>query len=78
MSDNNTNMSSTALIFGATGAVGKQLLIDLLKNGKYEKVVSVGRREVELDSSISQERLVQKKIDFENLDNHRNVFKNVS
>lgn len=42
------------------GAVGKQLLTDLLKNGKYEKVISVGRRQVELDSNTPQDKLVKK------------------
>lgn len=46
------------------GAVGKQLLTDLLKNGKYEKVISVGRRQVELDSNTPQEKLVKKRIAF--------------
>ncbi|KAI9273756.1 hypothetical protein BY458DRAFT_508150 [Sporodiniella umbellata] len=70
-------MNSYALIFGATGAVGKQVLTDVLKNGKYEKVVCVGRREVELDSSIPQEKLIQKKIDFDNLEKHREDFKGI-
>ncbi|KAG0744945.1 hypothetical protein G6F57_006707 [Rhizopus arrhizus] len=60
------------------GAVGKQLLTDLLKNGKYEKVISVGRRQVELDSNTPQDKLEQKVVDFENLDRHRKDFKNVS
>ncbi|CAO0802209.1 unnamed protein product [Mucor circinelloides] len=77
MSENN-NMNKTAMVFGATGAVGKQLLKDVLKNGKYAKVVAVGRRPVELDESIPQDKLVQKTVDFENLEAHREDFKNVS
>ncbi|KAI8973563.1 hypothetical protein BDF20DRAFT_907093 [Mycotypha africana] len=71
-------MDRTALIFGATGAVGKQLLLDVLKNGSYARVVSVGRRQVELDDSVPQDKLEQKVIDFENLEAHREAFKNVS
>jgi oxidoreductase len=41
-----------------TGAVGKQLLKDLLQNGQYAKVVSVGRREVKLEDSVPQDKLV--------------------
>jgi oxidoreductase len=40
------------------GAVGKQLLKDVLKNGKYEKVVAIGRRPVELEESVPQDKLV--------------------
>lgn len=45
--------------FFVAGAVGKQLLKDVLKNGKYAKVVAVGRRPVELDESIPQDKLVR-------------------
>ncbi|KAI7901888.1 uncharacterized protein BX663DRAFT_512738 [Cokeromyces recurvatus] len=72
-------MSKTAMIFGATGAVGKQLLKDILKNGTYAKVISVGRRPVEIeDNTIPQDKLVQKTIDFNNLEAYRNDFKGVS
>ncbi|KAI8148156.1 hypothetical protein BJV82DRAFT_654023 [Fennellomyces sp. T-0311] len=67
-----------ALVLGATGAVGKQVLLDLLKNGTYEKVVTVGRRPVQLDDSVPQDKLVQKTVDFENLDASREDFKNVN
>ncbi|KAI8334474.1 hypothetical protein BD560DRAFT_414558 [Blakeslea trispora] len=68
----------TAMIFGATGAVGKELLKELLTTGKYDKVVSVGRRTVELDSTIPQDKLEQKVVDFEHLEKDRAVFKGVS
>ncbi|KAI9263516.1 hypothetical protein EDC94DRAFT_518093 [Helicostylum pulchrum] len=73
-----STMNRTALVLGATGAVGKQLLKDVLKNGSYTKVVSVGRRPVELEDSISKDKLVQKTVDFENLEAHREDFKNVN
>lgn len=41
------------------GAVGKQVLKDVLKNGKYEKVISVGRRNVELEDNVPQDKLVR-------------------
>ncbi|CAO3624297.1 unnamed protein product [Mucor hiemalis] len=76
MSDN--TMNRTALVFGATGAVGKQVLKDVLKNGKYSKVVSIGRRNVELEDTIPQDKLEQKTVDFDNLESHRADFKNVN
>ncbi|CEP14607.1 hypothetical protein [Parasitella parasitica] len=78
MSEN--NMNRIALIFvinSEIGAVGKQVLKDVLKTGTYSKVVTVGRRPVELDENIPQDKLVQKIVDFENLEAHRDDFKNV-
>lgn len=34
------------------------MLKDILKNGKYEKVVTVGRRPAELEEGIPQDKLV--------------------
>ncbi|KAI8978370.1 hypothetical protein BDB01DRAFT_799610 [Pilobolus umbonatus] len=67
----------TALILGATGAVGKQLLKDILVNGSYDRVITAGRRICELDSSIPQDKLVQKVVDFEHLEVSRDVFRSV-
>jgi oxidoreductase len=35
-------------------------LKDVLKHGKYEKVVAIGRRPVELEESVPQDKLVRK------------------
>ncbi|KAL0089008.1 hypothetical protein J3Q64DRAFT_1882670 [Phycomyces blakesleeanus] len=70
--------SKTAIVLGGTGAVGKALVRDLLVNGSYEKVVAIGRRPVELDSNVPQEKLVQKSVDFDNLDKYRQAFNNAS
>jgi oxidoreductase len=40
------------------GAVGKQVLKEILKNNDYQKVISIGRRSVEIEKEIPQERLV--------------------
>ncbi|MCK9422021.1 MAG: oxidoreductase [Bacteroidales bacterium] len=53
----------TAIISGATGLVGKQLLQQLLAHPTYEKVIAVVRRPVE----IRHEKLIQRVIDFEQL-----------
>ncbi|ORY98490.1 hypothetical protein BCR43DRAFT_487619 [Syncephalastrum racemosum] len=70
--------TKTALVMGATGAVGKALLKDLLKNGQYQKVVAVGRRTVELDDHIPQDKLEQKTVDFEQLEKSRDAFRGVN
>ncbi|KAI9247156.1 hypothetical protein BDA99DRAFT_526220 [Phascolomyces articulosus] len=68
----------TALVLGATGAVGKALLKDVLKNGGYKKVITLGRRPAQLDESIPQNNLEQKTIDFDNLEASRAEFRNVN
>ncbi len=54
----------TAIIAGATGLVGKELLQNLLDNKNYEKVISIVRRK----TSLNHPKLEQKIIDFDNLD----------
>ncbi|KAI8381547.1 uncharacterized protein BYT42DRAFT_309042 [Radiomyces spectabilis] len=77
MSETNETMR-IALVMGATGAVGKAVLKDLLLNSTYAKVVIVGRRAAELSNDIPQEKLVQKTVDFENLEQHREAFRGVN
>lgn len=42
-------MGKTAIVAGTSGLVGGQLLHLLLHEGQYEKVISVGRRKLELE-----------------------------
>lgn len=60
-----------ALIIGATGAVGKALLREVLLADTYKSVTTIGRREVKLDDSVPQSKLVQKTVDFDNLEASR-------
>jgi len=55
----------TALLFGATGLVGAQLLRQLLAHPAYEKVIAPGRRKPEL----THEKLASPVIDFDRLPN---------
>ncbi|KAG1738967.1 hypothetical protein EDB19DRAFT_1909016 [Suillus lakei] len=60
---------STALIFGATGATGRQLLRELLSSDDWSKVGEYGRRVTpEADLPQNRGKLEQKTIDFENLE----------
>ncbi|MCF6360276.1 MAG: oxidoreductase [Cyclobacteriaceae bacterium] len=54
---------SVALIAGASGLVGSKLLSLLLENEEYKKVISIGRRKLELTHS----KLEQYSVDFEHL-----------
>lgn len=53
----------TALIAGYTGLIGSQLLSILLKSNHYEKVIALGRRNLDIQHPI----LVQQKVDFNNI-----------
>ena len=64
-------MSESVLLFGATGAVGRHVLRDLLASNHFSRVVEAGRRVTAADALANapgKEKLVQKEIAFENLD----------
>ena len=56
-------MDKTAIISGATGLIGSELLKQLLQDSYYNKVIAVVRRPLDIEN----EKLVQKVIDFEEL-----------
>jgi uncharacterized protein YbjT (DUF2867 family) len=60
-------MQKTALIAGASGLIGSQLLPLLLASDRYAKVVAVGRRPL----PIVHPRLEQRILDFDHLEQHR-------
>jgi len=60
--------SQSALIFGATGQTGRLLLQELLRSPEYSRVGEYGRRVTPADKiTIGKEKLEQKEIDFEKL-----------
>ncbi len=61
-----------AFILGASGLVGKKLLIQLLQSTVFTKVTSIGRRSIDL--SLQTDKLNQVIVDFDHLDAHRQVF----
>ena len=54
-------MGKTALVIGATGLVGEQLVLQLLEHPEFEKVVVFGRRK----SGLNHPKLVEELIDFD-------------
>lgn len=60
----------TALIAGATGLIGKELLQFLLNSNEYDKVIAIVRRPVELDHAKLDERVV----DFDQLEQSKEIF----
>jgi len=58
----------TALLVGATGQVGQNVLKELLASSQFSQVVEVGRRVTpaeQLEGAVGKEKLVQKVIDFD-------------
>jgi len=59
----------SALLIGATGAVGKNVLKELLSSTHFTRVGEYGRRVTPLNSiTTGKEKLEQKEIDFEKVD----------
>lgn len=59
-------MSDTAVIIGATGAVGKEILKEVLNQDYYNKVYILGRKSIE--NFPDNDKLEKIVVDFENLD----------
>lgn len=66
-------MGKTALIVGATGLIGKELLSYLLNANEYERVVAIVRRPLTVKHPKLQERV----LNFEELNEHKEVFDHV-
>lgn len=67
MEPTSSGPQKVALIAGASGLVGSQLLPLLLNCGRYAKVISLGRRPLPLMHPL----LVQRTVDFDQLEEHR-------
>lgn len=66
-----TKQNKVALVAGATGLVGSELLKQLLKSTIYSKVIILVRRQVDM----SHPKLVVQQVDFDHLSNHRDQIK---
>lgn len=64
-------MMKKAIIAGATGLIGGELLKLLLENNDYQEVISISRR----DLNVQHHKLVQLIINFDHLDQHINTLK---
>ncbi|ORX44385.1 hypothetical protein BCR36DRAFT_586240 [Piromyces finnis] len=65
---------SSAIVIGSTGATGIHVVNELLKCGLFNKVTSVARKEIDYQGP-NKDRLVQQIVDFEKIEEHKNVFK---
>ncbi|KAG0048317.1 Protein fmp52, mitochondrial [Gryganskiella cystojenkinii] len=61
--------TTSALILGGTGAVGKSVLRDALASNSFTKILTLGRRPVPLNDSFTNTSILeQKTVDFENVE----------
>ena len=67
-------MKNTAVIIGATGAVGKEILKEILGTEYYERIYVLGRNSI--TSLPDEERLTKIIIDFENINFDTNILEN--
>jgi len=64
-------MGKTALVIGATGLVGEQLVLQLLEYPEFEKVVVFGRRKL----GLSHPKLNEELIDFDQPESWKDLVK---
>ncbi|KAF2078157.1 hypothetical protein CYY_000541 [Polysphondylium violaceum] len=60
-----------AILIGGSGATGSKLVQELLSNNSFSKVTSLVRK---IDSSIENEKLNQVVVDFEKMEDYKQVF----
>ena len=68
---NNSYCKKTALLIGATGLVGSELLFQIINDDYYEEVIVISRQKV----NILHPKLTQHIIDFDNLDAYTHLIK---
>ncbi len=64
-------MKLHAIVIGATGATGRELVKYLIKNPKFTKISIFTRKEIDIDD----EKLIKHIIDFSCLENYKNIIK---
>jgi len=77
-SPSRSSMSSkSALVLGATGETGREVLNKLVATPSYGKIVSVVRSSIELPQEEGFNRVVQKVVDFDKLDEYAADFNGI-
>ena len=68
-------MGKVALLLGATGETGGEILKLLIENDAYSKVIILVRREQ--SPGEGWQKVEQAVVDFDNLDKHKQIFQGV-
>ena len=66
--------SKCALVLGGTGESGKRVMDELRVSDLISKIVMLNRRQVELPEGPGSEKVEQKIVDFDKLDEHKEAF----
>ena len=66
--------SKCALVLGGTGESGKRVMDELRISDLISKIVMLNRRQVELPEGPGIEKVEQKIIDFDKLEEHKDAF----
>lgn len=61
-------MGTTAIVAGGTGLVGRELIRLLLEGPRYDKIIALVRRDIQVLHLRGSEKLVQVKTDYSQLD----------
>jgi uncharacterized protein YbjT (DUF2867 family) len=61
---------STAIVLGATGLIGRNLVAQLVNEESVEKIITITRRTFEYESN----KIVNKVIDFDRIENYKDEF----
>jgi len=81
-SQNSQNMESyhensfgkVALVLGASGETGKEVVKNLVENKDFREIIVVGRRELTFSDDEKFKKITQKIVNFDNLSAHKEVF----
>ena len=63
-----------ALVLGGTGESGKRVIDELRVSNLISKIVMVTRREIEVPDGDGKDKVEQKIVDFDKLDEHKEAF----
>lgn len=59
-----------AMVAGATGLIGKNLLVELIQSGEYNEVLVITRRELDFEETVVKQLV----LDFDELEKHAELF----
>ena len=63
----------SALVLGASGAIGKALLSELTNHPTFTKITLITRRQLDIDNP----KVEQKIVDFEKLEDYKDSFSDI-
>eukprot|EP00092_Neocalanus_flemingeri_P013837 GFUD01014928.1.p1 GENE.GFUD01014928.1~~GFUD01014928.1.p1 ORF type:complete len:276 (+),score=83.03 GFUD01014928.1:38-865(+) len=75
--DGQKTVKKVALVLGASGETGKEVLKQLVNRPEFSRIVSIGRKQLDLPNDPSYERVEQKVVDFDNLEKYSAEFEGI-